>query len=141
MSSSFFWLGVQKSSSIHTDFQRLKLSYEKFMPHYYKNGWSLICLFRVFRPTRTFFNHIERSSLRCWAANVDLYSAHMGIEKWGFFSVPYLLWHGTSVYNSDLRGPVTLTLIVELMVEMLSLLVLTTWVWSGSNPQCHRRDW
>ena len=31
------------------------------------------------------------------------------IEQWGFFSVPYLLWHGTSVYNGCLQGPMTLT--------------------------------
>ena len=27
----------------------------------------------------------------------------MAIEQWGFFSVPYLLWHGTSVYNGHIR--------------------------------------
>ena len=39
----------------------------------------------------------------------DLYPAHIAIEQWGFFSVPYLLWHGASVYNGRLRGPVTNT--------------------------------
>ena len=38
-----------------------------------------------------------------------LCSALMAIEQWGFFSVPFLLWHGASVYNGHLRGPVTLT--------------------------------
>ena len=37
----------------------------------------------------------------------------MAIEQWGFFSVPHLLWHGSSVYNGHLRGPVTLTYIAE----------------------------
>ena len=34
----------------------------------------------------------------------------MVIEQWGFFSVPHLLWHGTSIYmyNGHLRRPVTL---------------------------------
>ena len=32
------------------------------------------------------------------------------IEQWGFFSVPQLLWHGTSVYNGH---PVILTPIAE----------------------------
>ena len=43
------------------------------------------------------------------AANFDLCSALMAIEQWGFFSLPHLLWHGTTVYNGRLRGPVTLT--------------------------------
>ena len=37
----------------------------------------------------------------------------MVIEQWGFFSVPHLLWHGTLVYNGNLRGPVTVTPVVE----------------------------
>ena len=31
----------------------------------------------------------------------------MAIEQWGFFSMPHLLRHGASVYNSHLWGPVT----------------------------------
>ena len=38
---------------------------------------------------------------------------NMTIEQWGFFSVPHLLWHGTSVYNSHPRGSVTLIHIAE----------------------------
>ena len=37
----------------------------------------------------------------------------MAIEELGFFSVPYLLWDGASVYNGHLPGHVTLTLIAE----------------------------
>ena len=36
-----------------------------------------------------------------------LCSALMAIEQWGFFSVPYLLWYGASVYNGHPREPVT----------------------------------
>ena len=43
------------------------------------------------------------------AANFDLCSALIAIERWGVFSIPHLLWHGASVYNGHLRGPVTLT--------------------------------
>ena len=50
---------------------------------------------------------------RWMAANLDLCSALMAIEQWGFFSVPHLVWHGASVYNDHLRRPVTLTLIAE----------------------------
>ena len=28
----------------------------------------------------------------------------MAIEQWGFFSMPHILWHGTSVNNGHLRG-------------------------------------
>ena len=41
-------------------------------------------------------------------ANFDLCSAHMTIGQWGFLSVPHILWHGASVNNGHLRGPVTL---------------------------------
>ena len=55
------------------------------------------------------------------AANVDLCSALMALGQWGFFSVPHLLWHGASVYNGHLRGPVTLTPIAERLVVELCL--------------------
>ena len=35
----------------------------------------------------------------------------IAIEQWRFFSV--LLWHGATVYDDHLRGPLTLTPIVE----------------------------
>ena len=49
-----------------------------------------------------------------------------GHEQWGFFSVPHLLWHGASVFNGHLRGPVTLTPIAERSAVELSLPVFTT---------------
>ena len=70
------------------------------------------------------------------AANFYLCSALMAIEQWGFLSVPNLLWHGVSVYNGHLRGPVTLTPIAERLAVDLSPPVLTT-VFRGwdSNSQ------
>ena len=59
-------------------------------------------------------------------ANFDLCLALMAIEQWGFFSVPHLLWHRTSVYNGHFRGPLTLTPIAEGLATVLSLTVLTT---------------
>ena len=49
-----------------------------------------------------FFVPLENFSLICrwWAANSDLCLALMDIEQWGFFSVPHLLWYGTSVYDN-----------------------------------------
>ena len=55
-----------------------------------------------------------------------------GLEHWGFFSVPHLLWHWSSVNNGHLRGPVTLTLNAKRLAVELSLPVLTTRV---------RRSW
>ena len=52
----------------------------------------------------------------------------MAIEQWEFFSVPHLLWHGTSVYNGQLRGPVILTPIAESFAGELTLPFFTTWV-------------
>ena len=60
------------------------------------------------------------------ASNFDLCSALMAIEQWGFFSVPHLLWHGASVYNGHLRGPMILTPIAERLAVELSLPVFTT---------------
>ena len=42
------------------------------------------------------------------------YTRHalMAIEQWGFFSVPHLLSHGVSIYNGNLKGPVTLARLV-----------------------------
>ena len=54
------------------------------------------------------YSHIWRRHHCRWrAANFDLCSALMAIEQWGFFSVPHLLWHGASIYDGHLRGPVT----------------------------------
>ena len=41
-----------------------------------------------------------------------------------FFSVPHLLWNGASVYNEHLRGPVTLTPIIECLAVELTFLRL-----------------
>ena len=71
----------------------------------------MICLFVCL----WFFIPLENFSLiwRCqhwWmSANFDLCSALMAFEHWWFFGVPYLLWHGASVYNGHLREAVTLT--------------------------------
>ena len=79
-----------------------------------------------FRPTRDVTITGER----------DTYSALMAIEQWGFFKVPHILWHWTTFYNGDLRGPVTLTHNVKSLALELSLPVLTTLVCSErvSNP-------
>ena len=87
---------------------------------------------------------LENFSLICrrhhnwWrVANFDLCSALMAIEQWGFFSVPHLLWHGVSVYNYHLRGPVPLTPIAERLAVELSLPLFTISVCRGwdSNTQ------
>ena len=58
-----------------------------------------------------------------------------GLEQWGFFSVPHPLWHGASVHNGTLRGP--MAPIAERLAVELSLPVYTTWVCRGldSNTQ------
>ena len=59
----------------------------------------------------------------------------MAKKHWGFFSVPHLLWHGSSVHNGHLREPVTL--VIESSAVELSLPVFTTKVCRGwySNIQ------
>ena len=47
------------------------------------------------------------------SSNLDLiYSALVVIEHWGFFSMPHLLLHGSSIYNDHFLGPVALTPVV-----------------------------
>ena len=60
----------------------------------------------------------------------------MAIEHWRFLFVLYRLWHGTSVYNGHLQGPVTLTPIAERLAVEVSL-PYYEWVCRGwdSNTQ------
>ena len=75
----------------------------------------------------SFLDKINRASFAVRGpSSFDLCSALLATEQWGFFSVPRLLWHGTSVYNCHLREPVSLTPIVEHLAVELSLPVLTT---------------
>ena len=57
----------------------------------------------------------------------------MAIQQWEFFIVPHVLWHGTSVYNGQLWGPVTLTPIAESFAGELTLPFFTTWVCRGRD--------
>ena len=96
----------------------------------------MVCL-GFFVPLENFSLKGKNYHCRWKAANFDLWSALMAIEQWGFFSVPHLLWHGTSVNNGHLREPVTLTPASERLAVELSLPVFTTWVCRGwdSNTQ------
>ena len=70
--------------------------------------------FEVLQPIRDFSLILSLHQYRWRASDFYLYSALMSIEQWGFFCIPHLLWNVTSVYNSHLRGPVTLTLVDDL---------------------------
>ena len=83
----------------------------------------MLCLFALgfFPPTRDFFTRMETSPLPVKGCKFwPMLDTH-GHEQWGFFSVPHILWHGASVYNGHLRGPIKLTLLPSV------------WQWS-----CHR---
>ena len=72
------------------------------------------------------------------ATNFDLCSALIAIEQRGFFSVPYLLWHGVSAKSGQLRGPVTITPNAERLAVDLSLPVSTTYVCRGRDSNTFR---
>ena len=83
---------------------------------------SLFCLF-----VWGLSSHLKKNSLIWrrhhyrWRATIfDLCSALMAFERWGFFSVQNLLWHGGSIYNGHLRGAGTLTPIAERKAVELS---------------------
>ena len=87
----------------------------------------MICLFvcvEFIVPLENFSLIWRRHHCRWRATYFGLCSALMAIEQWGFFYVPHLLWRGTSVYNGHLRGPVSLTPIVDRLAVELSLHVL-----------------
>ena len=84
---------------------------------------NFLCLFC---PTREFFPFLGRHHCRWRVANFDLCSALMAIEQWGFFSVPDVLWHGATVYNGHIPGPVTIIYNAERLAVQLSLPVFTT---------------
>ena len=84
----------------------------------------LFCLFvSSFCPTREFFTHLETSPLPVKGCKFLPYARYLWpLSMRVLFSMPHLLWHGASVYNGHLRGPVTLTPIAErLAVEFLWL--------------------
>ena len=61
---------------------------------------NFVCLFaclEIFVPLENFSLPWRRHHYRWKAGNFELCSELMVIEKWGFISVPHLLWHGASV--------------------------------------------
>ena len=98
-----------------------------------------VCLCGVYRPTLEFFtHHMETSPLpvkgcKCW----PMFGTHghwaVGVR---IFNVPHLLWHGPTLYNGLLRGPVILTPVAERLAVEQSLPVFTTQFCCdrGSNP-------
>ena len=70
----------------------------------------LVRLSGVLRPTREFFTHMEISPLPVKSCKFWPIFGTLGHCNWAvrvFFSVPHLVWHGSSDYNSHLWGPVT----------------------------------
>ena len=62
-----------------------------------------------FDQLEIFFTHLRDVIITSEGLQILTCVRYLSIEQWGFFSVPHLLWHATSVYNGHLRGPVILT--------------------------------
>ena len=92
--------------------------------NFFEPVWFFLLGFII--PLENFSLIWKRRHYRWRTANFDLCCALMAIEQWGFFSVPHLLWHGASVYNGLLRGPVTLTRTAERLAVERSLPEFTT---------------
>ena len=121
---TLLWPTIATENSIHGDLELSTISFyckwlqEKLdFPEMKKiilsrHKFLFVCLW--FYVLLGNFSPKWRIHLYRWrASNFDPYSALVAIEQWGFFSVPYILWHRSSVYNGHLRGPVTFTPIVE----------------------------
>ena len=79
--------------------QRSELSLNKF-----------VCLFGGFSSHSRIFHLYGDVTIAGEGLQVLTYVRHSwSFQQWGFFSVPHLLWHGASVYNGHLPGPVTLS--------------------------------
>ena len=71
------------------------------------NLCSFVCL-EFIVPLENFSLIWRRHHYRWVATKFDLCSVLMAIKQWGFFSVTHLLlWHGASVYDGHLQGPLT----------------------------------
>ena len=79
----------------------------------------------------------RRNQYRWRVASFDLWSAFMAIEQWGFFTVPHLRWHRTSVYDNHLRGSMTLTPIAERLELELSVPLVTNQACRGWDSNTH----
>ena len=81
------------------------------------------------RPTRGFIIHMKAVPIPVKGCKlINLYMALMVIEQWDFNRVPHLLWHGATVYNSNLLQPVTIIPVGERSAVELSLRVFSTYV-------------
>ena len=106
--SHFFWKrkkGVHLKRNIGFEVDMIILTFNRYFT-YTTNASSKITILH--------FSSIMIQILSCF------------IEQWGFLRVTYLLWHGTSVYNGQLRRLVTLTPNAEHLAMDLTLPVLTT---------------
>ena len=93
--------------------------------------------FDLFVVVVVFFVPIKNFSLRRrhhhyqWrATNIDLYSALIAIEKWGFFNMIHL-WQGATLHNGHLREYVTLVPVAERLAVELRM-----WVKAGMKNKC-----
>ena len=130
---------IHSYKSVFTQLQKCVYTATKVCMLWFYDFWQYFCLFVCldFIVPLENFSLIWRGHHYRWrAVNFDLCSALMAIEQWGFFSLPHLLWHGPTVYNDHLWGPVTLAPFAEPLAVELSLPVLFLWLRSVET-----RDW
>ena len=139
---------MQKFDELIKHFNCCKLY--NFFLIYTKSIFLFVFCFGFLIPLEIFYFIWKRHHCRWRTAKFDLCSAFLAIKQWGLISLTHLLWHGASVYNSHLWGPVTLTPIAERLEVDLSLPVFTISVAAGirtpnprlrderSNPYRHR---
>ena len=81
----------------------------------------IVCLVWVYCSTRTFFTPMETSQLTVKGCKYWPMLCIHGHKAERVLSMLHILWHGASVYNGHLRGPVTLIPIAKLLAVELSL--------------------
>ena len=81
-------------------------------------GWKIFFVWGFTSQSRI-LNSWRRPHNQWRASKFDLSSAPIAIEQRWFLRVQHLLWHGASVYNGHLRGPVTVTPVAERLAVQL----------------------
>ena len=94
------WITPPHIKNIAT-FCDIKLSYKT-----QRITFSIMFVLAFFVPLEN-FHSFEEVTIASEGLLILTYARHLWQLSRGFFSVPHLLWHETSVYNGHLRGPLT----------------------------------
>ena len=109
-----YWNNYFNSGRYFNSGCEVKLSLKFILNHYWNNYFNTGRYFNsgcdVKLSLKFILNHYWNNYFNSGRYfNSGCNTALMAIEQWEIFNEPHLMRHGSSVYNSYLRGPVTLS--------------------------------